>query len=282
MLDEQIRVWRPPHVELVELHRGRRVTRRVPRHWHEEYQICLIQAGAGELFYRGVHHPNPSWSLFLVHPGEVHSNQATAQEGCDYRSMNAAPELLGRAASAVAGRRQGLPFFPSAVLVDADALGRFLRLHELLEGTASRLESDTALLETLAWLVARHSRHQPTPIRGGREPGAVARVREYLEAHYAEEVPLARLASLAGLSGYHLNRVFRLAIGLPPHAFQTQLRVVHARKLLRQGRAPAAVAAETGFADQSHFTRRFKAVVGVAPGAYRHRKNVQDRHGNGA
>jgi AraC-like DNA-binding protein len=99
-------------------------------------------------------------------------------------------------------------------------------------------------------------------------------VREYLEGHYAEEVPLAQLARLAGLSPHHLNRVFRRMHGIPPHAFQTQLRLTRARDLLRQDWAPAVVAAETGFVDQSHFTRRFKAVMGLTPGAYR--KNVQD------
>ncbi|MGH9335698.1 MAG: helix-turn-helix domain-containing protein, partial [Vicinamibacteria bacterium] len=95
-----------------------------------------------------------------------------------------------------------------------------------------------------------------------------------LEAHFAESVSLALLSGVAGLSSFHLNRAFRLAYGLPPHAFQTQLRVARARKLLREGLPPAAAAAETGFTDQSHLHRHFKRVVGVTPAVFR--KNVQD------
>jgi AraC-like DNA-binding protein len=278
----EIKVWRPAGSEAVELYRGVRVTRRVPSHWHEEYQLCLIQGGAGELFYRGAHHPNPNGSLFIVHPGEVHSNRAAAAGGCDYRTLNASPELLRQAAGALGGGERSLPFFPCPVLLEAETLRRFLRLHELLEQPASRLERDSVLLDTLTHLVARHAERPPLARRAGRELGAVTRSREYLEAHYAEEVPLARLARLAGLSPYHLNRVFRRAVGLPPHAFQTQLRVVRAGELLRRGWPLAAVAAETGFADQSHLTRRFRTVVGVTPGAYRVRKNVQDGGGDAA
>lgn len=275
-MQEQIKVWCTSLPEPVELHRGVGVARLVPRHWHEEFQLCLIQRGAGELFYRGTHHPTPASSLFIVHPGEVHTNRATVPAGCDYRSLNAPPEVLRRAATALTGREQSLPpFFPVPVLSEGGILRRFLRLHELLEGAASRLERDSALLDTLTRLVERHAERPPASRRDGREPGAAARVREYLEGHYAEEVPLAQLARLAGLSPCHLNRVFRRMHGIPPHAFQTQLRLTRARYLLRQDWAPAVVAAETGFVDQSHFTRRFKAVVGLTPGAYR--KNVQDR-----
>jgi AraC-like DNA-binding protein len=273
-LREQINIWRTPGPEPVELHRGNGVARLVPRHWHEEFQLCLVERGAGELFSRGTHHATPAGSLFVVHPGEVHSNRVTVSGGCDYRSLNAPGELLRRAASQIAGREQGLPFFPATVLAEGGLLRRFSRLHDLLEGAASRLERDSILLDTLTHLVARHAQRPPAPRRDGREPAAAARSRDYLEAHYAEEVSLAQLARLAGLSPYHLSRVFRRTHGLPPHAFQTQLRIVRARALLRQGWALAVVAAETGFADQSHFTRRFKSVVGVTPGAYR--KNVQD------
>jgi AraC-like DNA-binding protein len=279
-LREEISVWRTPGPEPVELHRGTGVARLVPRHWHEEYQFCLVQRGAGELFYRGIHHPTPAWSLFIVHPGEVHSNRVTVTRGCDYRSLNAPPQLLRRAATQLAGREQGLPYFPGSVLLEGGLLRRFLALHELLEGAAPRLERDVALLDTLTHLVGRHAERPPTPRGDGHEPAAAARVRDYLEGHFEEEVSLVQLARLAGLSPYHVNRVFRRTYGMPPHAFQTQLRLVRATALLREGWAPAAVAAETGFADQSHFTRRFKSVVGVAPGFYR--KNVQDGGSGGA
>jgi AraC-like DNA-binding protein len=106
----------------------------------------------------------------------------------------------------------------------------------------------------------------------------VARARDYLEAHFSENVSLALLSRVAGLSSFHLNRAFRIAYGLPPHAFQTQLRITRARKLLREGWSPSAAASEAGFADQSHLHRHFKRVVGVTPAVFRAggRKNVQD------
>jgi len=276
-LREKITVWRPAGVVAIELHRGVGVTRCVPRHWHEEYQLSMLQSGAGELFYRGVNHPLAPWSLFIVHPGEVHSNRAAVAEGCDYRTVNVSSELMRQVAAAAARREYGpLPFFPTAVVLEKSLLRRFLRLHQLFEHATSRLERESALFDTLGHFVERYARTTPPPRPERREPGAVARAREYLEAHYAAEVRLADLSRPTGLTPYHLNRVFRRALGLPPHAFQTQVRILHATRLLRLGRPPAMVAAETGFADQSHFTRRFRTTVGVTPGVYRQRKNVQD------
>jgi AraC-like DNA-binding protein len=63
--------------------------------------------------------------------------------------------------------------------------------------------------------------------------------------------------------------VFRQAVGLPPHAYQLQLRLSHARNLLAQGFPISYVAHETGFFDQTHFTKQFKRHVGVTPGTYR-------------
>ena len=63
-------------------------------------------------------------------------------------------------------------------------------------------------------------------------------------------------------------RRFREQTGVTPHAFQTNLRVEEARRLLAAGVAPAAVAASCAFADQPHLTRVFKRAVGVSPGRY--------------
>lgn len=99
----------------------------------------------------------------------------------------------------------------------------------------------------------------------------------YLREHFAENISLTKLAQVAGLSPFHFARVFTQEFGMPPHAFQTQLRVSHAKSLLRLGWPIAAAACEVGFADQSHLNRHFKRLVEPSPGRYRaSSKNVQD------
>jgi AraC-like DNA-binding protein len=65
------------------------------------------------------------------------------------------------------------------------------------------------------------------------------------------------------------SRRFRKLHGIPPHAFWQLAKLNDARRLLRAGRSIAAVAAETGFSDQSHLGRWFRRVFGVTPGRFR-------------
>jgi AraC-like DNA-binding protein len=90
--------------------------------------------------------------------------------------------------------------------------------------------------------------------------------RDYIKSHYAENVSLSELASFADLSRFHLLRLFRNQMGVPPHKYQTQLRITHARKLLRNGHSILKTAFETGFFDQSHFSRNLKRITGGTPG----------------
>src|SRR5207245_2425709 len=87
-----------------------------------------------------------------------------------------------------------------------------------------------------------------------------------LRVRFAEPTSLAALADRAGVSIFHACHVFRRATGGTIHAFRRELRLRHALALLVDGRAPIAdVAAETGFASQSHLTNRFRARFGVTP-----------------
>ena len=67
----------------------------------------------------------------------------------------------------------------------------------------------------------------------------------------------------------HLVRVFRREYGLPPHRYVVGRRLDRARPLLLAGMPIADVAAATGFHDQSHLTRHFRALLGTTPGAFR-------------
>jgi transcriptional regulator GlxA family with amidase domain len=134
---------------------------------------------------------------------------------------------------------------------------------------ASRLQQEETLLHLLAPLLLLHAEDAGALPQLGREHPAVKRTKEYLQAHYAQEVALQELAGVAYLSPFHLARIFRQAVGLPPHAYQTQLRLAHAKTLLAQGFDVSYVALETGFCDQSHFARLFKRHFLATPGSYR-------------
>ncbi len=131
------------------------------------------------------------------------------------------------------------------------------------------LQQDETLLSLLAQLLLSHVQDAGALPRLGWEHPAVKRIKEYLQAHYAEEVALQELAGMVNLSPFYLSRVFRQAIGLPPHAYQTKLRLEHARTLLVQGYDVGSVAHATGFFDQMHFTKQFKRHYLMTSGSYR-------------
>jgi AraC-like DNA-binding protein len=142
---------------------------------------------------------------------------------------------------------------------------------------SSTLERESRLASFISTLLVRYSDAGAPSKRYGSARTGTRRACEYLREHFAENVSLARLAAVAGISPFHLHRRFSEHLGMPPHSFLTQLRVARARTLLRQGLSISEVAALTGFADQSHLTRHFKRFVGLTPGAYRAKsKNVQD------
>jgi AraC-like DNA-binding protein len=94
------------------------------------------------------------------------------------------------------------------------------------------------------------------------------RARDFIRQHCSRAISLDELAALTGLSRYHLVRAFAKEYGLPPHAYQIRLQIERAKTMLEAGMLPATVAVETGFADQSHFTRHFKKISGVTPRKY--------------
>lgn len=96
----------------------------------------------------------------------------------------------------------------------------------------------------------------------------------HLSAHYAEHIHLDELTIVAGLSKFHLVRLFATTLGTTPHRYQMLLRVLHAKTMLRHGDPIGEVAFRVGFYDQSHFHRYFSLMVGMTPGQYQKRTPV--------
>lgn len=107
-------------------------------------------------------------------------------------------------------------------------------------------------------------------LKGGLATHQRRHLADYIEAHLEQAISLGELALLCNLSHYHFARMFRASFGLPPHQYLLARRLARARQLLRCGDgALGEVALACGFASASHFSNRFRQVVGATPGDYR-------------
>jgi len=263
------RFWRHARHDGLECLAARFRTHRYAPHAHDTFVVGVITAGCESFRLRGAARLAAAGDLCFVNPGEAHDG-APVGEGYSYRMSYPSAALLTDLAEDLTGRRPAaVPAFREPVVRDGQAAALFLAAHRALEGGQGRLGADEHLVRAFNLALARHSDLGAGSGPAGREAGAVRRARDYLEAHLADDVDLGTLAAVAGLGRTQLIRAFRRETGLTPHAWATDRRVRTAQEMLRSGESPAEVAAATGFFDQAHFTRAFKARLGVTPGVYR-------------
>jgi AraC-like DNA-binding protein len=105
---------------------------------------------------------------------------------------------------------------------------------------------------------------------GGLSPGALRRVKDYIDGNLGTYIDLAVLANIAGLSMFHFARAFKQSEGVNPHRYLLDRRIERAENLLVKTDLPISeIAITSGFWDQSHLARHFRQRVGVSPSAYR-------------
>jgi AraC-like DNA-binding protein len=271
------RIWRSQYLPSIELVHGASKSYSLPRHFHEELELNIRQGDGWQFNYRGATYSVPSNTLVVTQPGEAHYADCTSNRDCTFRALRVDVALLQQVAIDVAGRETDLPFFSMPLVHDRDLNTQFIQAHQALEQSISQLEQQTLILDLLAQLILRCAEAPPGLAKLGDERQPVDRVRAYIEDHYNQEISLDQLAQVANLSSFHLNRVFSKTVGMPPHAYQIQMRILQAKRLLRKEWSIEQAAYETGFASQSHFGSHFKRLVCVTPRQYlQDSKNVID------
>jgi AraC family transcriptional regulator of adaptative response/methylated-DNA-[protein]-cysteine methyltransferase len=110
-----------------------------------------------------------------------------------------------------------------------------------------------------------------TPRRTAAHLALVERVREYIDRHADQPLPLTRLAREGGVSPAHLQRTFTRVVGLSPKQYQEQRRVGALKSALREGRTVSSATYEAGFATGRRVYETADDALGMTPGAYRRR-----------
>ena len=95
-------------------------------------------------------------------------------------------------------------------------------------------------------------------------------IKDYIDSHYQEKITLDTLSEQFFINKYYLTRVFKEQFGVPVVSYLIQVRITHAKRLLRfTDHSIERIGQECGIGDANYFTRIFRKVEGVTPGGYR-------------
>lgn len=153
-----------------------------------------------------------------------------------------------------------------------ESLGMMLLSELKQENLGGRL-----CIESLANVLAVHLLRQysaPKPrlaiYEGGLPERQLLQVLEYIKEHLNQDIGLADLAQLLGISQFHFSHLFKQSIGTAPYQYLLQQRVERAKQLLKQtDRSIMDIAFLCGFNSHSHLSKQFRQFTGMTPRAYR-------------
>ncbi|GAB6143376.1 helix-turn-helix domain-containing protein [Desulfocicer niacini] len=236
-------------------------------HIHDKYVVWLNTECGEHYTVKGSNNILQKYSIGIFEPGLVHSNYALPDNQRCLRSFYIDPKFFHGLAEQIERPKQE-NYFNKKCFKDTAVWERFARLHEILLKKPLNLETDTALQDIFLSILDRYGMRPFKSINDSCDK-RVKKVIEYFYANLDSEIRLKKLAAMSDCTEFHLIRLFRKHKNMSPHAFLIQIRLEHARRLIEKGADITRTALASGFSDQSHLTRKFKARYGITPHAYK-------------
>lgn len=232
------------------------------RHFHDVFGVGFIQDGGHQSSSGRGQVEAFAGNIITVNPGEVHCGAPIGNESRKWRMLYFEPEYL---MSCLNLNREAFAQveFHNPVLNSRKLALKFQHLFDLSTHQSTRDKSmiwQETLLETFMPII--RSKTEETPTR------AIKKAAELLNDELTKDHSLLEISNQVQLSQFQLIRGFRRTFGITPHAYLIQRRLNRARQLIVEGVSLSNAAYDSGFFDQSHMSRHFKAAYGMTPGAF--------------
>ncbi|MGP3973516.1 AraC family transcriptional regulator [Streptomyces sp. 8N114] len=256
---QEISAWRPSVPGVMEVLHAHFTEHVYPMHVHDAWTLLIVDDGAVRYELDRHERGTPDGTVSLLPPQVPHNGSPATPHG--FRKRVLYLDMTQLDAGFIG------PAVDGPDLTDPLLRRRVGQLHTALAGRGDELEAESRL----ALISQRLREHlRPGPAVGGTVPdrGIAQNLRDLLDERFREGTTLEETARVLHAHPAHLVRAFSAAFGMAPHQYVTSRRVDLARRLLLDGWPPGEVATAAGFYDQSHLTRHFKRVLGIAPGRY--------------
>jgi AraC-like DNA-binding protein len=252
-----ISAWKPAVPGVREVLEGDFREHAYPPHTHDTWTLFVVDAGAIRYDLDRTEHGADPAMVSILPPFVVHDGRPATARGYETRVIYLEPDVIGEA-------RIG-PAVDAPVLPDTRLRTAVYRLHAELHCDDEALAAETHLA-----LVAERIRALlgEQPVERVPAPDLAERARAILDARLFEPLTMRALADELGAGPTQIARAFSVAFGIAPHSYVVGRRLDAARDRILDGRPLADVAAEVGFYDQAHLSRRFRRFLGTTPGRF--------------
>lgn len=255
--------WRDDAMPYVESRRAQHSRACYRAHSHPTLSIGAVDAGASVLQLAGRDdQPLQAGDVVVIPANCMHACNPRPDAAWSYQMLHLDTRWLASLRQEVSLHADNPASCAAGHCRDPATYRAFCRLNQQLFSPAP-----VALKE--AWLIAFVSDLMwPSPAADAQPPAWLPALCQRLREQCDQAWPVDSLAASVGLSRSHFIRLFRQHVGMTPHAYLLDSRILRARQLLCEGHALADLAHGLGFSDQSHFQHAFRDRVAVTPGEY--------------
>lgn len=244
------------------------------KHWHKELMLFYIEKGTAVIHCNSLPISVQEGDIVVINPHDVHYVKSSCLQLIkSYILVNLAALS---SETDVCQTRYIVPllenrvYFKHKIEQDAELLQHVMLLIQEYQGKkiGRELLIKAELYAILGILMRRYV--IPASQKVKQEPHfPLHLVLEYIEGHYQEKITLLQLAATAHVSPYHLCRLFKQSIGMPPIKYINYIRIDKAKKLLQQHQLKIREAADmVGFSDYNYFSRLFKQYTQQSPSTW--------------
>jgi AraC-like DNA-binding protein len=231
----------------------------IPSHSHELAHFCFVLSGSyAEKIGRRGFDRKPSTLVYyppdVSHAEEHHSNGRHFWVEIDNAGLNKV-------------REYGVNLDEPMILGGENSLWLATRMYKEF---TERDRFSLLALESISTELLVVASRKNTKKSLNKPPKWLLRVIDYLYENYSDSIGLNELAKIADVHPTHLARVFRQFERCTAGDFVRKIRIKKAcQKIIDSNSSLVEIALDTGFSDQSHFTRSFKNLTGMTPTEYR-------------
>lgn len=238
-------------------------------HYHNDIEILQVLEGKMELSVGNEQIIAEPDRLYFINPEEIHSLY-TASAPASYRCFIFGRELLNLPAENRITSTLLDPIFELRLQFPRQSMDEALPpLLEEIDQAQRQGGNEVLIFSDLLRILALTA---PTLLAadGKKMDDPLRRAIHFMEGHYTERILLSEIAEQAGFNSQYFCSYFKNHTRSTPIEYLSNLRIRHAKELLRKtDLSILEIAMQSGFDNVSFFIQKFKNATGQTPGKYR-------------